>query len=116
MRSSLDALITRASLDFVATTRNEFIADAIIDSEAMASSPLLKNVCAKVSSQLSGEIDTLCDLLSISKRSFIESALIEALAKAKQIIRDEGVHETLERFSSAPDASDASSSCADCGK
>jgi hypothetical protein len=112
MRSPLDALLTRAALDFIATARNQFLTDALIDQEPFASSPVVKNVCAKLSVALSDEIDSVCSLLDISKRAFIEAALQDALQKAKAVIESEGVFqahdESLERHELAKAQSDAS--------
>lgn len=46
----------------------------------------LKNVCAKLSVELSDRLDSVVGLLSISKRSFIEMALIQALDYAEHAI------------------------------
>ena len=55
----------------------------------------VKNVCAKLSVQLSDRIDEVCDLLGVSKRKFIETALVDALARADGIIEREGVRQSL---------------------
>jgi len=56
---------------------------------------VLKNVCAKVSPQLSDDIDDICGLLSISKRRFLEAAMLEAVSKARYIIQREELDEVL---------------------
>lgn len=58
--------------------------------------PPLKNVCAKVSVSLSERLDNTTSTLGISKRQFIEMALIEALDRADEIMGDVGIDEALE--------------------
>lgn len=51
-------------------------------------SPQIKQMCAKVSVQLSDEIDEICSLLDIPKRTFIELACIDALEKAHKHLEE----------------------------
>jgi hypothetical protein len=44
----------------------------------------LRNVCALIALPLFDELEHTCGLLEISKRLFIESAIIDALAKAAE--------------------------------
>lgn len=48
--------------------------------------PELKNVCAKLSVELSDHLDEVCSKLSLSKRQFIEMALIQALEYAEHAL------------------------------
>lgn len=48
----------------------------------------LKNICAQISLTLFERVDQTCDMLSISKRRFVEMALLEALAKADAIVSE----------------------------
>lgn len=106
MRSPIDALVTEKSLSLIATSGNRDFLDLVLDGPIDANLPL-KNVCAKVSSELSDEIDKVCDLLNISKRQFLEAAFLEALSKAHSIMESEGVHEALNP-TVTPDEYDAS--------
>ncbi len=63
----------------------------------------MKNVCAMIHQTLFDELSETCALLDISKRSFIEMALIEALGKAEQIMRDEQLEEHLVARSNSQD-------------
>jgi len=94
-RTWIDSIVTEKALHIVNGHDNAKVFDHIYASNDL---PELKNVCAKLSVKLSDDIDQICGLLDISKRSFIEAALIDALAKANQIIEDEGVHEGLTRY------------------
>jgi hypothetical protein len=48
----------------------------------------LRNVCAKLSSELVDRLDNSLGILGISKRQFIEMALIEALDRVDQELLD----------------------------
>jgi len=48
----------------------------------------IKNVCTKMTRQLSDRIDTTVQFLDIRKRKFIEMAIIQALDDADSIIGD----------------------------
>lgn len=48
----------------------------------------LRNVCAKLSVPLVERLDNALSVLDISKRHFIELALIEALDKVDQVLED----------------------------
>ena len=91
-RPALDALITSKALSLMVGHGDAI--DLIPDQEMDGA--VIKNVCAKVSTELSDEIDSICGLLGIRKRSFIECAFIEAVEKAKAILDAEGVWEHLE--------------------
>jgi hypothetical protein len=91
-RSFIESLVTEKALAILNRSDGEQIIDYAVD-EAEG---LTKNVCAWVSTKLSDDIDSLCDLLGLSKRRFVEAALIDAVRKAQQILDDEGVVEFLE--------------------
>jgi len=46
----------------------------------------LKNLCAYVTPQLANEVEAVCAYLDMTKREFIEQALIAFLNKAKHIM------------------------------
>lgn len=48
----------------------------------------LKNICAHISQELFDNVDSTCRMLEISKRQFVEMALIEALNKAEAIVAE----------------------------
>lgn len=50
--------------------------------------PEVKNVCAKLSVELSDRLDALVETLGMSKRSFIEAALIQAMDCAECALED----------------------------
>lgn len=58
--------------------------ESLIEAEAI--SVPLKNVCAKLSVELSDRLDNVTGLLNMSKREFIEMSLIQALDHAEHMI------------------------------
>lgn len=100
MRSQIDSLVTEKALSLINGSSSDGVLDHILgeQSESVMKSvdpTFLKNVCAKVSVQLSDEIDKVCDFLGISKRRFLEAAFLDALQKAYAIIAEEGVADAL---------------------
>ncbi len=95
MRTPLDALLTERSLHFINTRRGQMLVDAFSDDALDAVEIPLKNVCAKVSQELSNSIDEIVSLLDISKRRFLEAAFIEAVQRSRAIMDAEGVWDSL---------------------
>ena len=89
MRGPLEALVLSKVLDLVSNLHGADIHHTMIPSGDDATG--LKNVCAKLTSELSDELDNVVSLLGISKRRFIEAALIDAIERANKIISDEGL-------------------------
>lgn len=100
-RTPIDALITRSTLEFIDSLNNRRLTELLIndDEEVERLKIPVKNVCAKLSIELSDEIDNLVGLLSISKREFIEACIREGLDRAHAIVREEGVEEAIEQRS-----------------
>jgi len=63
--------------------------------------PPVKNVCAKVSVELSERLDDTVSTLGMSKRQFIEMALIQALDFADHMLECVGVDQALEEAGEA---------------
>lgn len=55
----------------------------------------LRNICAFISPELFSEIDSLCGLLDLSKREFVEMALVDLVAKAHAVIEQTNATEGL---------------------
>ena len=92
----LTELLTYRALHFkLSTLGNEVLTDLIADDEDIASSLQLKNVCAKLSVQLCDRIDNTVNILDISKRRFIEAAIIAALDEADRVIEEVNVFENM---------------------
>lgn len=61
--------------------------DSVIDAAGEGNKALpLKNVCAKLSVPVADELEEVTALLGMSKRQFIEMALIEAMAHVRHLI------------------------------
>ena len=87
MRSHLDSLVTEKVLGLLNDIRGSSdLVDRVESSD-------LKNVCAKVSVNLSDEIDQVVGFLGVSKRIFLESAFVDAVETAQEIMRREGLFE-----------------------
>lgn len=95
-RTPFDALITQKSLEFLSQYTD--LADLAVQSleEGEELNVPLKNVCARVAVPLAEKIDSICSLLGISKRRFLETAFSEAVIKAEAIMEAEGVYEMFE--------------------
>ena len=101
MRTKLESLVLRKTLEFISVHTGETIFEAIASGSIQLIQPereeeLIKNVCAKVPVQLSDEIDKVCGLLHVSKREFIQSALVDAVNQANNIMHQEGLFEALQ--------------------
>lgn len=97
-RSLLDALVTEKSLHFISIRANADLVDMLADGRLQIEgeeSPL-KNICAKCTPHLSDQVDEVVGLLGISKRRFLEAAIIDAVNKAHEIMRSEGVFDEPE--------------------
>lgn len=95
MRTNLDSLVTEKALSIINDSTSSDLSDQLSDDLP------LKNVCAKVSPQLSEDIDQVCGFLGISKRRFLEAAFIDAVATAREIIKRECVVEALQGVEAA---------------
>ena len=72
------------------TNGNDF-SDALVDElikQNPTENPPLRNICAFISPVLFDEIEGLCSMLSISKRRFVEMALVDLMAKANGIVEE----------------------------
>lgn len=102
-RNRFDSLVTEKALHLVNGADNGHLLDLMSNDPDYQAA--MKNVCAKVSVQLSDKIDSVCGMLDISKRAFIEAALIQAVEQAEAIMDAEGVFEYLEDAGHAVDRS-----------
>lgn len=93
---NFDDLIRFKALNFRYSFENQGLIDMLAEGKMEHNVPM-KNVCAMITQQLFDELSDVCSLLDISKRAFIEAALIEGLKKARQLMEQEGVEDLLER-------------------
>jgi len=64
--------------------------------EASGETAQVRQMCAKVSHLVYEDLEQICGLLDMSKREFIESAVMDALARAHEVINKSGVMDQLE--------------------
>lgn len=73
---SLQTLKLKQSMSGVLAGR---LADAAIEQSGVAT----QNVCAKISIPLFNRLDNVCGMLDLTKREFVEAALVEAITRAE---------------------------------
>jgi hypothetical protein len=68
-------------------TRGSSFPDQLVD-QLLEDAPKeeFRNICAMISVPLFNDVTELCGLLEISKRRFIEMALVEAMRRASEIV------------------------------
>ena len=94
---SFKQLVQYKALDRIYGVNGDFIFEAALkDPENVeAIKANLRNVCALISVELFDDLEGICGLLDMSKRKFIENALIFAIEEANVVIRETGL---LDRF------------------
>lgn len=93
---NLDETLRLHALKLKAGHSNSRLVEMALESADPAQ---IKQMCAKVSVQLSDEIDQVCGLLDIPKRAFIELACIDALEKAHKHLEETGALEAINQRS-----------------
>ncbi len=71
------------------------LVDHLVLQNPDAAKEKLRNICAFISPELFADIDSLCGLLDLSKREFVEMALIDLVAKAHAVIQQTNAMEGL---------------------
>lgn len=95
---SFKQLVQYKALDRIYGVNNsDFLFETAVNDPANAEQVKanLRNVCALISVQLFDDLEGICGLLDMSKRKFIENALIFAIDEANLVIRETGL---LDRF------------------
>jgi nucleoside 2-deoxyribosyltransferase len=72
---------------------NSEAVDRVLEKETAAGAPHVKTVCAPISIELFERLTETLGLLDISKRTFIEAAIIAALDQADAIIAQVDIFE-----------------------
>lgn len=62
--------------------------EALLESAPAESKSEMRNICALVSLPLFEKVEQLCSLLDLSKRQFVEMALVDFVAKADSVMAD----------------------------
>lgn len=93
----LTELLTYRALHFKlsSVTGSDLLLERAIEQDSTTTDLRLKNVCAKLSVQLSDRLDNTVNILDISKRRFIEAAIIAALDEADRVMKEVDIFENL---------------------
>lgn len=94
-KSILEQKLTYKALGFILDDSGSFI-DQALENKVFARDHHFKNVCAMISQPLTERLENTLGLLHMSKREFLEAAIIEALDKADLIMEECGVDDYLE--------------------
>lgn len=100
MKTLLEQKLTQKALNFRFGHDAAFL-DHLLSDEEVAKKNKYKNVCAMLSEPLTNRLENTLGLLSMTKREFLELAIIEALDKADAVMADCGVDDYLEELSAA---------------
>ena len=87
------ALSFKASVE--GQSGNLTLMDLALEQEQNKENSQIKTVCAPISQTLFDRLDNTLNILDISKRKFIEMAIIAALDRADEIISEVDVFENL---------------------
>lgn len=103
-KSIFEQKITHKVLSFKLDESAKLI-DLLLDdpdaSENFKKQLKLKNVCAQLQEPLVNRLESTLSILSMSKREFLELAIIEALDKSDLIMKDCGIDDFLQQNTSA---------------
>lgn len=92
--SDFKQFIQFRALAFKFDRQNIDLTEAVL---ASGEAPIqLRNVCAKLTVELSDRIDQTVSVLGVSKRLFIERALIEAMDQADAMLEEVGAFDLEE--------------------
>jgi len=93
--SDFKQFIQYRALAFKFDRQNIDLTEAMLAREGEQPIPL-RNVCAKLTVELAERIDNTAAVLGITKRLFIERALIEAMDQADAMLAEVGALDDLE--------------------
>lgn len=96
MRTVLEQRMIQKALAFKFDDSDKLIDGLLESSEHPEFKKKFKNVCAMLSEPLVNRLESTLGILSISKREFIEMALIEALDKADKVMDEFGIDDFIE--------------------
>lgn len=92
--SDFQQYIQYRALAFKYDRENQDLTEALL---ASGDAPIeLRNVCAKLTVELSDRVNATASVLGITKRLFIERALIEAMDQVDAMLEQVGAWEGLE--------------------
>ena len=101
---NFDQFIQLQALKLKETISGPGVPDSWLDRSLESNPQGARQVCAMVSQPLFDDLEQKCGALEISKRRFVEGALIDALDKVSRIMRQVGVFEHAEDVPAAEGA------------
>lgn len=94
-RTELEFDVLRATLSRLDELRGPgFLIEAVAEQDRTGR--ITRQICAKVSPELVEQVDGVTSVLGLSKRRFIEAALVDAVQRAHAIMADEGLFDALD--------------------
>jgi hypothetical protein len=90
---NLDELLQLQVLKLKAMSRGGALLEHAIDSPPEG--VVIRQLCAKISADLYSDVENVCSILDLTKRAFVEAAVIEAVSKAHDLIEKSGGLEGL---------------------
>lgn len=92
-KSKLEQKVTYKSLGVVLNADKDFLLEAALEDETVQKKHKMKNVCAMLSGDLTERLENVLNKIGITKREFLELAIIDALDKTEVIMEDAGIDE-----------------------
>lgn len=98
MKSILEKKLTYKALGFL--HEKDFLIESLLEnpSPEVQTQFKIKNVCAAISGPLVERLENTLSILHMTKREFLESAIIDALDKADLVMEEYGVTEYLDEL------------------
>jgi hypothetical protein len=72
------------------------LVDAMAEQDT--SGRITRQICAKVAPELIDKVDSVLAVLHVSKRRFIEAAIVDAVIRAEAIMQAEGLYDVLNEY------------------
>ena len=89
---TLDELLQLQALRAKAGYDNRLLVDRVMEGMPEGTGGI-RQMCAKVSTELHDAVDEICQRLDLSKRSFIEAAVVDAVNRAEEVMRRTGIND-----------------------
>lgn len=94
-RNPLESVVLERCLSIVNRSEMQPIVESFVKGEK-DDSKQTRMLCGRISAELFDKVEQTASLLRIGKRQFIELAVSTAVARAEEIIEQEGVYEVFE--------------------
>lgn len=98
----LNELILKNVLNFKHGDDTYILLEAMSEEELEKSGFEIKNVCAKMHVSLADRLDEVCGVLDMTRRQFIEAAIIDGIAKFDEISNEYDMFAQYEKTGRKP--------------